>query len=160
MNGTKIKEIKEIKKMTETEETEDTKKILFVSNETERFMTNENFHEAIITMFENNHKYDSNIDMRIILPLNEKIITKFSDRLKFIGRIDVEYGLNYKCCGIFTFIEGDVIYYFLENDYYLNNVYHYIFVNDDIKFTFFGNAVLALLEHIDFMPNIFRWEFC
>lgn len=151
MNAEDTKNVKEL---------EETKKVLFVSNEVGGFITNGDLSGALSKLFKNyHHECDNNIDIRIVVPLHEKIVTKFSNRLKFIGRIDVDTGLSYKCCGIFMVKEGDVSYYFIENDYYLSNVYHYIFVDEDAKFTFFGQAVLALLENINFTPDIFRWDF-
>ncbi|MBQ6838128.1 MAG: glycogen synthase, partial [Clostridia bacterium] len=57
-------------------------------------------------------------------------------------------------CGIFEARAGGVIYYLLDNQYYFKRDALYGFYDDAERFAFFSRAILEILPHIDFKPDI------
>ena len=132
----------------------DAKKILFVASEAAPFITTGGLGEVIGALPKNLYKADNNIDVRIVIPLYEEIILKFKGDIKFFGKIYVDLGWRHQYCGIFTSKVGDVVYYFIDNEYYFKRADCYGFFDDGERFAFFGKAVLDILEAIDFIPDI------
>ena len=132
----------------------DMKKILFVSSEAAPFITTGGLGEVIGALPKNLYKTGENIDVRIVIPLYADIMAKFKDRLEFFGKIYVDLGWRHQYCGIFTAKEGDVRYYFIDNEYYFKRADCYGFFDDGERFAFFGKAVLNILEAVDFIPDI------
>ena len=129
-------------------------KILFVSSEAAPFITTGGLGEVIGALPKNLYRAEPNIDVRIVIPLYEEIISKFGERMEFFGKIYVDLGWRHQYCGIFTAKEGNVIYYFIDNEYYFKRADCYGHFDDGERFAFFGKAVLDILEVIDFIPDI------
>ena len=132
----------------------DAVKILFVSSEAAPFITTGGLGEVIGALPKNLYKTEKKMDVRIVIPLYEEIMAKFGDKLDFVGKIYVDLGWRHQYCGIFTAKEGDVIYYFIDNEYYFKRADCYGHFDDGERFAFFGKAVLDILEAIDFIPDI------
>ena len=130
------------------------KKILFVSSEASPFITTGGLGEVIGALPKNLYKAEENTDVRIVIPLYEEIAVKFKDILEFYGKIYVDLGWRHQYCGIFTAKAGDVIYYFIDNEYYFKREGCYGYFDDGERFAFFGKAVLDILEAVDFIPDI------
>ena len=94
------------------------------------------------------------IGRRVVMPMYDTIRQELKDKMKFITHISVPVAWRRQYCGIFEAKHNGVIYYLLDNQYYFkrNTIYgHY---DDAERFAFFSRAILEIIPHIDFKPDI------
>ena len=94
------------------------------------------------------------IGCRDVMPMYDTIRQELKDKMKFITHISVPVAWRRQYCGIFEAKHNGVIYYLLDNQYYFkrNTIYgHY---DDAERFAFFSRAILEIIPHIDFKPDI------
>lgn len=97
-------------------------------------------------------KYSDEMDVRIILPLYEGISSR--DGFEYIGNTYVQLAWRQQYCGIYKKVENNLIYYFIDNEYYFKRSECYGHFDDGERFAFFSKAVLTILPIIDFIPHI------
>ena len=93
-------------------------------------------------------------DCRVVLPLYAGIRQDLRDKLEYMTNFYVPVSWRNQYCGVFKGVENGVTYYLLDNEYYFkrNGIYgHY---DDAERLTFFSRAILEMLKHIDFMPDV------
>ena len=75
--------------------------------------------------------------------------------MDFITHINVSLGWRNKYCGIFKLDYNGVIFYFIDDEFYFGGQNIYSYIHHDIeKFAFFSKAVLSVLPHLDFRPDL------
>ncbi|NLA77376.1 MAG: glycogen synthase GlgA [Clostridiales bacterium] len=94
------------------------------------------------------------IGCRIVMPLYDGIRQELKDTMKFITHISVPVAWRRQYCGIFEAKSGGVIYYLIDNQYYFKRDGIYGHYDDAERFAFFSRAVLEIIPHIDFNPDI------
>ena len=94
------------------------------------------------------------VGARIILPLYGSISEEMRKQMTFICSITVPVAWRRQYCGVFEAHVDGVIYYFIDNQYYFKRDGLYGYYDDAERFTFFSRAVLEVLPHIDFQPDI------
>ncbi len=94
------------------------------------------------------------VGCRVVMPLYDNIKQEFKDNMKFITSISVPVAWRRQYCGIFEAKAGGVIYYLLDNQYYFKRDSLYGFYDDAERFAFFSRAILEIIPHIDFKPDI------
>ena len=94
------------------------------------------------------------VGCRVVMPLYDGIKQELKDSMKFITNISVPVAWRRQYCGIFEARAGGVIYYLLDNQYYFKRDALYGFYDDAERFAFFARAVLEIIPHIDFKPDI------
>lgn len=94
------------------------------------------------------------IGSRVVMPLYDSIRKDLKDSLKFITHISVPVAWRRQYCGIFEARSGGVIYYLLDNQYYFKRETIYGQYDDAERFAFFSRAVLEIIPHIDFKPDV------
>lgn len=94
------------------------------------------------------------IGCRVVLPLYDCIKQEFKDDMKFIASIVVPVAWRRQYCGIFEAKSNGVIYYLIDNQYYFKREELYGFYDDAERFAFFSRAVLEMIPHIGFKPDI------
>ena len=94
------------------------------------------------------------VGCRVVMPLYDTIKQELKDTMKFITNISVPVAWRRQYCGIFEARAGGVIYYLLDNQYYFKRDALYGFYDDAERFAFFSRAILEILPHIDFKPDI------
>jgi len=94
------------------------------------------------------------IGCRIVMPLYKGISLELREQMKFITSIIVPVAWRKQYCGIFEARAGGVIYYLLDNEYYFNRDGLYGHYDDAERFAFFSRAVLEIIPHIDFKPDV------
>ncbi len=94
------------------------------------------------------------VGCRVVMPLYDNIKQELKDTMKFITNISVPVAWRRQYCGIFEAKAGGVIYYLLDNQYYFKRDSLYGFYDDAERFAFFSRAILEILPHIDFKPDI------
>ncbi|MBQ2889757.1 MAG: glycogen synthase GlgA [Clostridia bacterium] len=94
-------------------------------------------------------------EARVILPKYSAIAQKYKDQMRYIDNIYIKMGWRSQYCGVFDLKIGDVTYYFVDNEFYFGNDPIYGDISVDVeRFAFFDKAVLALLQVIDFWPDV------
>lgn len=93
-------------------------------------------------------------DCRIVIPLYKAIGKELRDEMTLITTITVDVSWRKQYCGIYTAEKNGITYYFIDNEYYFARDGLYGFYDDCERFVFFSRAVLEMLRHIDFKPDI------
>jgi len=88
----------------------------------------------------------------VVLPMYKKIIEKFET--EYLTSFTVQSGIIYKEAKVFFKKVKDVSFYFIRQDDYFCRDGLYGFVDDGERFCFYDKAVLELINHIDFKPDI------
>ncbi|MEG2295952.1 MAG: glycogen synthase [Oscillospiraceae bacterium] len=90
----------------------------------------------------------------VVLPFYSKIDENLRPLIEYVTHFDLAFDGGIQYCGIFTAYYNDVRYYFIDNMHFFarENIYGYL--DDNRRFGFFCKAVLEMLLHIDFAPDI------
>lgn len=94
------------------------------------------------------------IGCRVVMPLYDSIKQEYKDEMKFITSISVPVSWRRQYCGIFEAKRNGVIFYFLDNQYYFKRDGIYGHYDDAERFAFFSRAVLEIIPHLDWKPDI------
>ncbi|MGN1416473.1 MAG: glycogen synthase GlgA [Oscillospiraceae bacterium] len=93
-------------------------------------------------------------DCRIVLPLYKNIKPELREGLEFLCNFTVDVGWRKQYCGVFKGVVNGVVYYLIDNEYYFGRDGLYGFYDDCERFVFFSRAILEMLKHIDFKPQV------
>jgi len=94
------------------------------------------------------------VGARVVMPLYDTIRQELKDTMTFITHISVPVAWRRQYCGIFEARHNGVIYYLLDNQYYFKRDRIYGHYDDAERFAFFARAVLEIIPHIGFKPDI------
>ncbi len=94
------------------------------------------------------------IGCRVVLPLYGCISEEMREKMTFITAITVPVAWRRQYCGIFEAHIDGVIYYLIDNQYYFKRDGLYGHYDDAERFAFFSRAVLEMIPHIGFKPDI------
>lgn len=93
-------------------------------------------------------------DCRTVVPLYKSVKKELRDKLQFLCNFTVDVGWRKQYCGIFQGEANGVTYYLIDNEYYFGRDGLYGFYDDCERFVFFSRAILEMLKHIDFKPQV------
>ncbi|MCQ2455403.1 MAG: glycogen synthase GlgA [Clostridia bacterium] len=94
------------------------------------------------------------VGARVIMPLYDTIQPEMKEKMTFITNITVPVSWRRQYCGVFEAHMNGVIYYFIDNQYYFKRDGLYGYYDDAERFAFFSRAVLEVIKHIGFKPEI------
>ncbi|MFL2133582.1 glycogen synthase GlgA [Desemzia sp. FAM 24101] len=94
------------------------------------------------------------IDIRVVLPFYTSLPQQYKDQLEDVCQFEVKVGWRSQFCGIKQLVKDEVTYYFVDNLYYFDRPGIYGFDDDGERFAFFSQAILEMLEKIDFIPDV------
>ena len=94
------------------------------------------------------------VGCRIVLPLYSSVPDELREKMTFITSITVPVSWRRQYCGIFEAHIDGVIYYLIDNQYYFKRDGLYGHYDDAERFAFFSRAVLEMIPHIGFTPDI------
>ena len=129
------------------------RKILFVASEARPFIATGGLADVIGSLPQALAK-DPQYDIRVVLPLYSEIKAEYRRKFSFLGNIFVPLGWRNQYCGIFTYEQDGVTYYFIDNEYYFKRTGCYGHYDDGERFAFFSRSVLEILPFIGFYPEI------
>lgn len=129
-------------------------KILFVGAEAVPFISTGGLGDVLGSLPQSIVACDPKADVRVVLPLYQKIKEKYASELEYVGNTTVGLSWRNQYCGIYKYELGGVTYYFLDNEYYFKRGSIYGDFDDAERFAFFGKAVLDIMPTIDFYPDI------
>lgn len=127
-------------------------KVLYVSSEVLPFMASGGLGDVAGSLPQALRK--RLIGCRVVMPLYDGISNELKEKMTFITSISVPVAWRRQYCGIFEARHGGVIYYLLDNQYYFKRDGLYGYYDDAERFAFFSRAVLEMIPHIDFKPDI------
>ncbi len=93
-------------------------------------------------------------EARVILPLYESLPAQYREQLKFVTNITVPLAWRNQYCGLLTLELDGVTFYFVDNEYYFKRGGLYGYGDDGERFAFFSRAVLELLPHLGWTPDV------
>ncbi len=90
----------------------------------------------------------------VVIPMYKSISDEMRIHMEFVANITVDVSWRKQYCGIFKAKKNGIVYYFIDNEYYFNRNGMYGFYDDCERFVFFARAVMEMLKHIGFKPDI------
>ena len=93
-------------------------------------------------------------EVAVVLPLYQKVKEKFGDQLYFECYDYVDLAWRHSYCGLFSLEKDGVTWYFLDNEQYFNRPELYGYMDDGERFGFFSRAVVRMLPHFKFWPEV------
>ncbi|MCK9268074.1 MAG: glycogen synthase GlgA [Alkaliphilus sp.] len=93
-------------------------------------------------------------DIRVVLPLHRHIKERYMKGMEQIAQFNIHLGWRNQYAGVFQLKYGDIIFYFIDNEYYFNRDNIYGEFDDGERYAYFSKAVAILSKVIDFKPDI------
>lgn len=93
-------------------------------------------------------------DIKVVLPFFTKMPQRYKDQLQDLFSYDVYVGWRKQYCGVKYLQMNGIDYYFLDNLYYFDRPELYGYFDDGERFAFYQQAVIELMEKIDFIPDV------
>ena len=97
----------------------------------------------------------------VISPLYRCVREKYGESLQYVKNITVQLGYRNIPCGLWKGERANVVHWFVENDGFFDRHPLYGYGDDSLRFAFFSRAVIDLIPHLDFRPEILHcndWE--
>jgi len=93
-------------------------------------------------------------DVRVIIPKYECIPDEYIRQSHLVDVFYVHIGDMDQYAGILEYKDGDVTYYFIDNEHYFKRPGLYGYYDEAERYIFFCRAVLECIPYIDFYPDI------
>ena len=93
-------------------------------------------------------------DVAVILPLYRSVKERFGDQLTFLCYDYVDLAWRHAYCGLFFLEKDGVTWYFVDNEQYFRRPELYGYMDDGERFGFFSRAVVRMLRHLKFWPEV------
>jgi len=129
-------------------------KILFVAAEAVPFASTGGLGDVIGSLPEAIVKADKSADVRVVLPLHEKITPDTRMQMTKVAEFTVALSWRNLYCGVWSLKKGGVTYYFIDNEYYFKRPKLYGEYDDAERYAYFSKAAIDMLPHIGFYPDI------
>lgn len=94
------------------------------------------------------------MEVTVVLPYYAAVKNKFADEMKFVCNFGVPLSWRNAYCGVFRAQRDKVTYYFIDNEYYFLRSSAYGDFDDGERFAFFSKAILEMLQHIGYYPDV------
>lgn len=94
------------------------------------------------------------VETCVVLPFYAKIDPNLRMQAEYVTHFHLAFDGGMQYCGIFTADYNDIQYYFVDNIHFFGRENLYGYLDDNRRFGFFCKAVLELLLHINFCPDI------
>ena len=128
------------------------KKILFVASEAVPFIKTGGLADVVGSLpkcFDKEY-----FDVRVMIPKYLCIKDKFLSNLTYVNHFYMDYLGQSRYVGILEYVYEGITFYFIDNEYYFKRDGIYGHYDDAERFAFFSRAVLEIIPHIDFKPDI------
>ena len=131
------------------------KKILFVGAETMPFAATGGLGDVMGSLPAALKALSRDNDVRVVMPLYSAVSDKWRDQMKTEAIFTVALSWRNQYCGVKSLEKDGVKYYFIDNEYYFKRDGGlYGFYDDGERYAYFCKAVLEMLPHIDFYPDV------
>ncbi len=129
------------------------RKILFVASECTPYIVTGGLAEVVGSLSKA-LAATGNFDVRVVVPLYSDIKKEYRDKFTYLGNIYVHLAWRNQYCGIFSYEQDGVIFYFLDNEFYFKRPGCYGYFDDGERFAFFSRAVLEIMPFLNFYPEV------
>lgn len=129
------------------------KKILFVASEATPFIATGGLAEVVGSLSKS-LAATGKFDVRVIIPLYSDIKWEFREKFNYLGNIYVHLAWGNQYCGIFSYEENGVTFYFVDNEFYFMRPGCYGYFDDGERFAFFSRSVLEIMSFLNFYPDV------
>ncbi|MBE6620968.1 MAG: glycogen synthase GlgA [Ruminococcaceae bacterium] len=130
------------------------KKILFVGAEAMPFAATGGLGDVLGSLPAAIAAADENVDIRVVMPLYAQVSHTWRAQMKQEAVFYVKLAWRNQYCGVFSLVKDGVTYYFLDNEYYFKRDTLYGQMDDGERYAFFCKAVLEMMRHLDYYPDI------
>lgn len=134
------------------------KHILFVCSEAFPFAGTGGLGEVMGSLPKEINALKSGYEARIILPLYESFPQEERANLEFMCHINVPLAWRNQYCGLFKYNYKGTVYYFIDNEYYFKRPNLYGYYDDGERFAFLSRAVVELIPHLNWKPDILHCQ--
>ena len=93
-------------------------------------------------------------EIAVVLPLYRQVRDRFGAELKFECYDYVDLAWRHSYCGLFSLERDGVTWYFIDNEQYFDRPGLYGYMDDGERFGFFSRAVVRMLPHMRFWPEV------
>lgn len=93
-------------------------------------------------------------EVRVVLPLYKNIAEKHRNSFAQIAKFEIEFGYFHSVVTVYEKMLDSVVYYFIEHGPYFERDSLYGYPDDGERFSFYQVAILEMLKHIDYFPDI------
>lgn len=128
------------------------KSVLFVASEGLPFIKSGGLADVVGSLPEILN--DKGNDVRVVLPLYLKIANNNRAGFERVATYPIDMGIIHTVATVYRTVSGNVIYYFIEHQGYFERDGLYGYPDDGERFAFYQKAVLEMLPHVDFWPDI------
>ena len=94
------------------------------------------------------------VETAVILPLYQQVKERFGGELEFVCYDYVDLAWRHAYCGLFQLKRDGVTWYFVDNEQYFKRPELYGYMDDGERFGFFSRAVVQMLPHLPFFPDV------
>ena len=129
-------------------------KILFVGAEALPFASTGGLGDVMGSLPAALAQQDSGLDVRAVMPLYSRIGNAYREQMTRIAEFTVDLSWRKQYCGVWKLVKDNVIWYFIDNEYYFARDTLYGQFDDGERFAFFSMAVLEMMSHIGFYPDV------
>ena len=126
--------------------------ILFVASECSPFIKTGGLADVVGTL--PGALQEEGVEVSVVLPKYGDIPCSFTSRAEAIMKYKVPVGWRTQFCGVEKLEFNGITYYFIDNEYYFKRDGIYGFFDEAERFAFFNRAVLEMLFHLDYKPDI------
>ncbi len=149
-----VKEVKAVKNIAQNDPViESKRKILFVASEARPFIATGGLADVIGSLPQA-LAADPKYDIRVVLPLYSDIKPEYRRKFNYMGNLYVPLGWRNQYCGVFSYEENNITYYFIDNEYYFKRPGCYGYYDDGERFAFFSRSVMEILPFLNFYPEV------
>ena len=93
-------------------------------------------------------------DVRVVLPLYAAVSAEWRKQMTQENIFYVSLSWRQQYCGVYSLQKDGVTYYFIDNEYYFKRPSLYGFFDDGERYAFFCMAVMELMGHLNYYPDI------
>ena len=93
-------------------------------------------------------------EVAVVLPLYQRVKERFGSQLNFECYDYINLAWRHCYCGLFSLEKDGVTWYFIDNEQYFNRPDLYGYMDDGERFGFFSRAVVRMLHHMKFWPDV------
>ncbi len=127
--------------------------VLFVASEANPYLGTGGLADVIGSLPKSLAK-NGNYDVRVVMPLYGDIDQKYRAQMRFLMNFNVPLAWRNQYCGVFSLKVDGVTFYFIDNEYYFKRGGLYGYFDDGERYAFFSKAVLEMMVHLDYYPEI------
>ncbi len=95
-----------------------------------------------------------NVDVRVIMPLYSAIKPEWRSQMKCEFVFEVKLAWRNQYCAVYSLTKDNVIYYFVDNEYYFSRKALYGEYDDGERFAYFCMAVMEFLCRSEWKPDV------